>query len=252
MKSATLNLPDGRSLNYHIRQSKRAKYMRMQFSSDKGLVVTQPVHVCEYVLAEWINTKLNWISKASTTIAEKARQAGPPTQNKIPERPETINLKAINEVIQVKYIQARSTQIATDYADDGLLTLQGATGNTGFCIHVLQKWTQGYAKHHLGILLHETAAATGLTFNSYRVKAQKSRWGSCSSRGNINLNYKLLLMPAEWARYTMIHELCHTLEMNHSKRFWALVEKHVPDYRRIHEAMKTAETQLPDWANYRL
>lgn len=252
MKSATLILPDGRTLNYRVRHSNRAKYMRMQFSSDKGLIVTQPAHVCEHVLADWINTKLDWISKASATVEEKARQREQSSPGIELQRPETLELKAINQRIRVTYLKTASVQIASDYTDDGVLTLSGATDNTPFCIHVLQKWTQSYAKYHLGLLLQQLAQETGFSYNDYRVKDQKTRWGSCSSRGNINLNYKLLLMPAEWARYTLLHELCHTEEMNHSKRFWALVEKHMPDYRRIHEAMKTAETQLPAWANHRL
>lgn len=247
MKSAILTLPDGSMLNYQIRQSNRAKYLRMQYTSDKGLVVTQPRGVCEHRLADWVNGKKDWISKALAEMAEKQKHRAP---DKPLERPDAIELPAIGEVIRVQYIPTHSQQISADYEDNGLLTLQGAVDNTGFCIHVLQKWTQGYAKHHLGVLLHKAAADTGFTFKDYRVKAQKSRWGSCSARGNINLNYKLLLMPPEWARYTMVHELCHTQEMNHSKRFWALVEEHVPDYKRIHQAMKRADVVLPGWVSY--
>lgn len=247
MKPATLTLPDGSTLNYQIRSSNRAKYIRMEYSPDKGLVVTQPRGVCEHRLADWVNGKVDWINNAVIKTAEKQQHRAP---DKPLERPDTIELPAINEVIQVKYIPTRSTQISASEDDNGLLTLQGAVDNTGFCIHVLQKWTQSYAKYHLGVLLHKAAEDTGFTFNSYRVKAQKSRWGSCSTRGNINLNYKLLLMPPEWARYTMIHELCHTQEMNHSKRFWALVEQQMPDYKRVHEAMKRADTVLPAWVNY--
>lgn len=247
MKAATLTLPDGSTLNYHIRRSNRAKYLRMRFSEDKGLVVTQPAGVCEHVLADWIDSKRNWISKAAAEIAAKQNQR---QQGSSPERPGIITLPPINEVIRVKYIQTASPQIAADYDDEGLLTLQGATDNTPFCLHVLQQWTQGYAKYPLGVLLQQLAQETGFSYNSYRVKAQKTRWGSCSTRGNINLNYKLLLMPAEWARYTMLHELCHTQEMNHSKRFWALMEQHMPEYKRVHQAMKTADAALPDWVNY--
>ncbi|MEZ5537333.1 MAG: SprT family zinc-dependent metalloprotease [Thiolinea sp.] len=249
MKSATLTLPDGRTLAYHIRRSGRAKYMRMQYSPDKGLIVTQPAGVCEHVLADWINSKHDWISKALESAEHQ------PVKASLPPLPDTITFPALNETVHVSYYQHPGRQISTDYYDHEAahsLILGGPVDNQAFCIHVLQKWTQSYAKYHLGILLQQIAQETGFTYNNYTVKAQKTRWGSCSSKGNINLNYKLLLMPPEWLRYTMIHELCHTQEMNHSKRFWALVEKHMPDYQRVHQEMKNAAAALPDWANHRL
>ena len=124
------------------------------------------------------------------------------------------------------------------------------TDNDEFYIHVLQKWMQQYARLPLGQLLAQMAEVTGFRYNSYRIKAQRTRWGSCSSKGNINLNYKLALMPEHWARYTVVHELCHTVELNHSKRFWALVEQFIPDYNTVHAEMKNATLALPSWANY--
>nr|CAA6804506.1 MAG: protein of unknown function DUF45 [uncultured Thiotrichaceae bacterium] len=249
MKSATLTLPDGRILNYHIRPSTRAKYMRMQFSVDKGLIVTQPKGISILRLTEWVHSKLDWISKVSLDVAAKREQLTPtePLQ-----RPDSLELTAINQNIRVQYILTKSRQIRMEHNKNGVLTLEGATDNTEHCILSLQKWTQNYAKQPLGLALQKESQRTGLSYESYRVKAQRSRWGSCSSRGNINLNYKLILMPTEWMRYTLIHELCHTQEMNHSKRFWALVEQHMPDYQRIHNEMKRADTVLPDWANYKL
>ncbi len=65
-------------------------------------------------------------------------------------------------------------------------------------------------------------------------RAQKTRWGSCSSEGNISLNWKLILCPPEVIEYVVIHELCHLKHQNHSQTFWSLVEKYSPNYK-IHE-----------------
>lgn len=74
--------------------------------------------------------------------------------------------------------------------------------------------------------LKELAGAHGFTFSSCSVRDSHSRWGSCSSRGSINLSIYLLLLPEELIDYVLLHELCHTVEMNHSERFWSLLDRH--------------------------
>ncbi len=75
------------------------------------------------------------------------------------------------------------------------------------------------------------APRLGVTFGRVRVKDQRSLWGSCSREGNLNFSWRLTLAPSEVLDYVVVHELAHRLEMNHSRRFWAHVEKHCPDYR---------------------
>lgn len=77
-----------------------------------------------------------------------------------------------------------------------------------------------------------------LNYKRIAIRNQKSRWGSCSSQKNLNFNYRLGLLPAEMADYIIVHELCHLQEMNHSKRFWALVAKAVPDYKKQEKLLK--------------
>lgn len=70
------------------------------------------------------------------------------------------------------------------------------------------------------------------------IRDQKTRWGSCSSLGNLNFNWKLIMAPPEALDYVVIHELCHMIEMNHSPAFWAQVEKRMPDYRTWRDYLK--------------
>lgn len=72
----------------------------------------------------------------------------------------------------------------------------------------------------------------GFSYNKIFVKNQKTCWGSCSEKKNLNFNYKITLLPKSLMDYVIVHELCHLKELNHSDRFWALVEKQMPEYRK--------------------
>lgn len=78
----------------------------------------------------------------------------------------------------------------------------------------------------------------GVNYGKITIRNQKSRWGSCSSRGNLNFNCLLMLTPPEIIDYVVVHELCHRLEMNHSRYFWAEVERVLPDYKEREKWLK--------------
>ncbi len=90
------------------------------------------------------------------------------------------------------------------------------------------------AKEYLGIRLPYFARLLDVRYNNVTVRCQKTRWGSCSAKGNLNFNCLLSFAPTEVFDYVIVHELCHLKEMNHSPAFWHEVEKIIPD-RKIHE-----------------
>jgi predicted metal-dependent hydrolase len=81
--------------------------------------------------------------------------------------------------------------------------------------------------------------AYGYRYNKVFIRNQKTRWGSCSLDGNLNFNFKLALIPKEQADYVIVHELCHLDEFNHSQKFWNLVAKTIPEYKRIKKQLKS-------------
>lgn len=84
----------------------------------------------------------------------------------------------------------------------------------------------------------EWSQKSGLNYKSIKIQASTTRWGSCSSVNNINLSLFLLLLPQPLMDYVIVHELCHTVEHNHSERFWAKVEQIVPDYKALRNELK--------------
>jgi len=74
--------------------------------------------------------------------------------------------------------------------------------------------------------------------NRIAIKNQRSRWGSCSKKANLNFNYRIIFLEPQFADYLIVHELCHLEQFNHSKNFWNLVEKTIPDYKIINQKLR--------------
>lgn len=88
------------------------------------------------------------------------------------------------------------------------------------------------------------ASIMGVSYGRITIREQKTRWGSCSDKGNLNFNWKLVLMPEEVLDYVVVHELAHRKEMNHSKEFWKIVEKVLPDYKERRKVLTEMGRQL--------
>jgi predicted metal-dependent hydrolase len=98
----------------------------------------------------------------------------------------------------------------------------------------LPRLSEGEARRlvrfHAGAVCALEAAALGVSFERIRVAGQRSRWGSCSSSGTLSFNWRLALAPPEVLDYVAVHEVCHLVEPNHSRRFWKVVESRRPGY----------------------
>ena len=101
--------------------------------------------------------------------------------------------------------------------------------------------TQLKAKETITKRVSYFARLMGVSYRNITIREQKTRWGSCSSKGNVNFNYQLYYMPQELMDYVIVHELSHRRHMNHSAEFWAEVEKYCPEYRTYRKQLKEYE-----------
>lgn len=88
-------------------------------------------------------------------------------------------------------------------------------------------------------LIEQYRPLYGFNFNRVSIKNPKTRWGSCSRQKNLNFNYRILFLPPEIAGYIIVHELCHLQELNHSRRFWTLVEKTFPNHKALRKRLRS-------------
>jgi len=100
------------------------------------------------------------------------------------------------------------------------------------------------AKKVIPGIVKEVAAKMGVTYGTVSIRAQKTRWGSCSVKGNLNFNCLLVLLPENVLRYVVVHELAHRRHMNHSAAFWREVEKYQPTYREDRAQLKAEGSGL--------
>ena len=107
-----------------------------------------------------------------------------------------------------------------------------------------KKELAGRAKADIPGRVARFAPVLGVSYGRITLRYQKTRWGSCSGKKNLNFNCLLMLAPEYVRDYVVVHELCHLLEMNHSKGFWALVEKVMPDYRQSRQWLRTQGREL--------
>lgn len=129
-----------------------------------------------------------------------------------------------------------------------LLRVSGAVGDPDACRAALRRWLARKAGGRLESMLAAVARDEGLSFSAVAVRAQRTRWGSCSRRGVISLNRHLLFLPPEVVRYVLLHELCHTVRPDHSRRFWEEVRRREPEVERYRRELRAAGRCVPRWA----
>lgn len=240
--SAQLQLFESResSDRWTVRVSRRARRMSVRVYPGGRVEVVVPPGVPPVTVQRFVGSHSQWISRRveDLTAAGTPIGAGPPT---------SISVPSIGRTFRVEYEHTRSTSIRPQLFAGDLLRIFGPIHDEAAIASALREWLADLAYDELGAQLSTLARERGFNYNRIQVRRQRTRWGSCSANGTISLNVCLMFLSQAVVRYLFIHELCHTRHMNHSAHFWALVERHEPEYRRLDRELLRGWQAVPSW-----
>ncbi|NMW22776.1 MAG: M48 family metallopeptidase [Chlorobiaceae bacterium] len=233
-------------LPYSIKISSKAKSARLKMTPHAGLVVVLPEGFNKKDLPALLLRHEAWIHKAADRIEMHRPEPFPVTENGLPY---SVVFPYVDEKWSVEYHHKCRSMVESDEGGGKRLLLSAHLTDAALCRRQLLFWLKRKAQIHLLSSFEKLAAAHDFNYNEAQVRLQHSRWGSCTSRSLITLNTKLLFLPEHLTRYIMIHELCHTVHMNHSKAFWALVCRHDPLWHINNMEMRSAWKYVPAWVS---
>jgi predicted metal-dependent hydrolase len=197
---------------YTVLRSARAKRIRVSVEGDGQVRVTLPRRAPARAAAEAVRELRPWIERRRRALelaaAELERPAGT-----VPYLGGTLTLAA------------QPGRERVHRRGDTLLV------PTGDPRPALERWYRRAARAEIAPRLDAAVARAGTAYTGLTIRAQRTRWASCSSTGAMSFNWRLLLAPAAVLDYVVEHEVCHLEVMDHSPRFWALLEARVPDWR---------------------
>lgn len=230
--------------DYSVRHSPKAKNLRLKVTREDGLLVVVPKGYDEKKIPALLRQKRIWIADALQRVGDTKRFLEP---KPVMHLPETVRLIAIGETLTVTYLSDESHSGIRLREDHGKLVISGSDLSQDVVIRKLKVWLRVKVREALFPLAEKLASRHHLRLGGLLVKSQRTRWASCSARRNLSLNTKLLFLSPDLVRYVVIHELCHTVHMNHGKEFWRLVATHEPNYKVLDQALRDAWKSLPQW-----
>lgn len=209
------------------------KTLAVQIKKDARIIVRAPLYTGRTAIEDFLSAHRQWI------FTHYVRQAASPSPDNAANAVRSGDILRFYDqewILQIN--QVPPCNHASVYVKDGRLVIDTPEDSAEFLHDCLAHW---YKKNGKPVFVRRADYWAGLMHVSYKgisVKEQKTRWGSCSSAGNLNFNWKLLLMEPRLLDYVVVHELAHLLEMNHSAAFWKIVETYIPDYRTCQKALK--------------
>jgi predicted metal-dependent hydrolase len=220
-----LRLPIKGLPSYTVRESARAKHLRLKLSAQEGLVVVVPKGFDHDRIPALLESRRSWLEEHARRIGDNQRFLAEEPADVLPD---VILLEALGERWSVEYRATGRGSVEAQEQDGRVLSVTGPVEDRSACRAVLRRWLSRKTHEHVAPWLERMSAQTGLAYNRMMVQGQRTRWASCSRHRTISVNYKLLFLPERLVRYVLLHELCHGREMSHSRKYWELLASMSP------------------------
>jgi predicted metal-dependent hydrolase len=226
---------DGEVIEVRVRESDQARTTRIIVGPRRPLEIIVPRGTQDAKIDSFLASKRTWIAgkvAASRAIAARPAQLGL-------NRPGVVWLAG--EPLPVEPVPGGR---AVAELSEGKVLVHGADDAMPA---TLERWYRREARRRILAVAEQQAARLGLKFKSVAIRDPKTRWGSCSSRGNLSFSWRLLVAPSEVLEYVVLHELLHLREPNHTKAFWRLVEAARPGWQEQARWLKEHGQELHEY-----
>jgi predicted metal-dependent hydrolase len=200
------------SMPYRIRRSDRARRIRVSVDGNGEIEVVLPRRSPERHAEQAVQQLAPWIERRRRAVARAASEVGR-APGTVPYLGETLTL--VPEAGRSRVVRR---------GDRLLVPFDDAPG-------ALERWYRERARAEVAPRLDAACARAGTSYSGLAIRGQKTRWASCSSKGTMSFNWRLLLAPPEILDYVVEHEVCHLEVMDHSPKFWRLLASRVPEWR---------------------
>lgn len=225
LKTYSLNV-GGDNYSAEVIRKKGRRRISIIVHPDNRLEIRAPLRMPEYSIRSFLNQAASWIQKR--LIKNASRPAVQPLQY---TEGESIPFLGQEITLSFKPGIRRATLL-----NQSLVVPTRRSGDTK---KVVENWYKGEGARIFKASIERYAPLIGRNPMRFTIRGMRSRWGSCSSKGSLSLNWKILAAPQAVVDYLVVHELAHLIEANHSKRFWAVVEKAMPDFKTHRKWLKT-------------
>jgi len=226
------------SPGWHVRISRRARRLSMRVFPGGRVEVVVPPGVGIPAIERFVARHRAWAERRASELALLTPQGAA-------RRPANVELALLERGWRVEY--ETGPRASVHDAGDGVLRVRGSGHSEREVGQSLLRWLAGRAGHELGARLEALSREIDIDYARLHLRRQRTRWGSCSAAGTISLNVCLMFQRPAVVRYLMIHELCHRRHMNHSDRYWRLVESFEPHWRALDAELLKGWRHVPAW-----
>lgn len=224
-----------------LKRHPRARHVKLKASKYHGLEIVVPLRFNYKHIPEILESNKEWIKKRLLEIQESIDEVSDQPL------PKCINLLACNQIWDVTYIKSDNKKLQLMVRQSREVVIYGSNLEKKDCLKLLINWVKAKAKDFLLERLDNLSQNIRLDFSKGIIRAQRGRWGSCNSNKTISLNYKLIFLPEALVNHVIIHELCHTVHLNHSAKYWRLVSSFDPNWKQHNRDLRSGDDWIPRW-----